>query len=115
MTILQVYAALGGVPYYFSLLDSSKSAAENIDTLFFSTDAEFKDEFHRLYKSLYRNPEKYMDIIKVLAKSREGMTRKEIATALKMSSGEDPSQPSPTRLSVPWRGGRWNGEGHPCN
>ena len=89
MTILQVYAALGGVPYYFSLLDPSKSAAENIDTLFFSTDAEFKDEFRRLYKSMYRNPEKYMDIIKLLAKSREGMTRKEIATALKISSGED--------------------------
>lgn len=42
MTILQLYAALGGVPYYFSLLDPAKSSAENIDMLFFSTDAEFK-------------------------------------------------------------------------
>lgn len=89
MTILQLYAAMGGVPYYFSLLDPTRSAAENIDMLFFSTDAEFKNEFRRLYKSLFRNPEKYMDIIKLLAVSREGMTRKEIASALKMSSGED--------------------------
>ena len=45
MTILQLYLALGGVPYYFSLLDPAKSAAENIDMLFFSTNAEFKNEF----------------------------------------------------------------------
>jgi hypothetical protein len=89
MTILQVYAALGGIPYYFSLLDPIKSAAENIDMLFFSTDAEFKDEFRRLYTSLFRNPEKYMDIIKLLSGSKTGMTRKEISTALKISSGED--------------------------
>ena len=89
MTVLQLYAALGGVPYYFSLLDPAKSSAENIDMLFFSTDAEFKNEFRRLYKSLFRNPEKYMDIIKLLASSRKGMTRKEISEALKISSGEE--------------------------
>ena len=89
MTILQLYAALGGVPYYFSLLDPAKSSAENIDKLFFSTDAEFKNEYRRLYTSLFRNPEKYMDVINLLSKSREGMTRKEISTALKISSGEE--------------------------
>lgn len=89
MTILQLYAALGGVPYYFSLLDPAKSAAENIDMLFFSTDAELKNEYRRLYKSLFRNPEKYMDIIKQLAGSRDGLTRKEISSALRISSGED--------------------------
>lgn len=89
MTILQLYAALGGVPYYFSLLDPGKSAAENIDMLFFSADAEFKNEFRRLYTSLFRNPEKYMEIIRLLSGSRSGMTRKEIATALKISSGEN--------------------------
>jgi len=30
MTILQLYMALGGISYYFSLLEPSKSAAENI-------------------------------------------------------------------------------------
>lgn len=89
MTILQLYAALGGVPYYFSLLDPAKSAAENIDMLFFSTDAEFKNEYRRLYKSLFRNPEKYMDIIKLLSGSREGLTRKEISSSLRINSGED--------------------------
>ena len=92
MTILQLYMALGGVPYYFSLLDPSKSAAENIDKLYFATDPELKDEFRRLYKSLFSNPEKYMDVIRLLSKSRQGMTRKEISEKLRISSGEDLSK-----------------------
>lgn len=89
MTILQLYLALGGVPYYFSLLDPAKSAAENIDMLFFSTNAEFRDEYRRLYASLFKSPERYLDIIRLLSKSKEGLTRGEISTALKLSSGED--------------------------
>jgi hypothetical protein len=89
MTILQLYLALGGIPYYFSLLDPGKNAAENIDMLFFSTDADLKDEFRRLYSSLFKTPEKYMDIIRLLSRSKEGLTRKEISSAIKTSTGDD--------------------------
>ena len=89
MTILQLYLALGGIPYYFSLLDPGKSAAENIDMLFFSTDADLKDEFRRLYSSLFKTPEKYMAIIRLLSRSKEGLTRKEISSAIKTSTGDD--------------------------
>lgn len=87
LSILQMYMALGGIPYYFSLVDFSKSPAENIDALFFSQDAELKKEYRRLYKSLYKDPEQYLDIINVLATSRKGMTRKDILTKLKLTSG----------------------------
>ena len=87
LSILQMYMALGGIPYYFSLVDFSKSPAENIDALFFSQDAELKKEYRRLYKSLYKNPDQYLEIINVLANSRKGMTRKEILTKLKLTSG----------------------------
>ena len=92
LSILQMYMALGGIPYYFSLVDFSKSAAENIDALFFSQDAELRKEFRRLYTSLYKNPEQYLDIIKVLAISREGMTREEILKKLKLASGKNISE-----------------------
>lgn len=92
LSILQMYMALGGIPYYFSLVDFSKSAAENIDALFFSQDAELRKEFRRLYTSLYKNPEQYLDIIKVLAISREGMTRDEILKKLKLASGKNISE-----------------------
>ena len=92
LSILQMYMALGGIPYYFSLVDFSKSAAENIDALFFSQDAELRKEFRRLYTSLYKNPEQYLGIIKVLAISREGMTRDEILKKLKLVSGKNISE-----------------------
>lgn len=88
MSIMQIYLAIGGIPYYFSLIDPARSAAENIDKLFFSTDADLKDEYRRLYLALFKNPAKYMDIIRLLAGSKNGMTRKEIGQAMEMESGE---------------------------
>ncbi len=85
LLILQTYMILGGVPYYLSLLNTSQSLAENIDRLFFSEQAELKREYDRLYKSLYRNPDQYMDIVKILAGNKQGLTRKEIATKMHLN------------------------------
>lgn len=79
---LQVYMVFGGIPYYLSLLDSEESLVQNIDRLFFSQDMQMRREFRRLFNTLYKNPEKYIDIVKTLGKSRRGMTREEIASEL---------------------------------
>lgn len=92
LSILQMYMALGGIPYYFSLIDFSKSAAENIDSLFFAPDAELKKEYRRLYKSLYRNPEKYLEIINLLAANKQGLTRRDISEKLKITSSSHLSE-----------------------
>lgn len=84
LSILQVYSILGGVPYYLSLLDFSKSVADNIDALFFSDDAKLKDEYRALYRAVYATPENYMSIINLLASRKAGMTRVEIIDALKL-------------------------------
>lgn len=86
MMVLQAYMAVGGVPYYLSLLDASLGVPDNIDRLFFGEEALLKDEYRQLYKSLYRNPENYMEIIALLANHHEGLTRKEIAEKLKVVS-----------------------------
>ena len=79
---LQAYMVFGGIPYYLSLLDSEESLVQNIDRLFFSQDMQMRREFRRLFNTLYKNPEKYIDIVKTLGKSRRGMTREEIASEL---------------------------------
>lgn len=79
LSILQIYMALGGIPYYLSLLDFSESAAANIDRLFFADNAELHKEYKRLFQSLYSNPDHYIEIINQLSKSKKGLTRKEIA------------------------------------
>ncbi|MBR1469486.1 MAG: AAA family ATPase [Prevotella sp.] len=83
---LQAYMVFGGIPYYLSLLDNSESLVQNIDRLFFSRDTKMRREFRRLFNTLYKHPERYIDIVKALAKSRGGMTREQLAKELKCAN-----------------------------
>ena len=74
---------LGGVPYYLSLLDPKKNVPDNIDTLFFSAEPELENEYQRLFNSLFKNAESYMEIVRLLSTHRDGYTRTEIANELK--------------------------------
>lgn len=84
--ITELYMALGGVAYYWSLLQPSDSVAQSIDALFFAQDAALENEFHELYASLFKNSEPYMKIVEVLGKIRIGLTRNEISKAAKIES-----------------------------
>ncbi|MBO6026127.1 MAG: AAA family ATPase [Bacteroidales bacterium] len=83
---LQAYMVFGGIPYYLSLLDKDESLVQNVDRLFFSRDTKMRREFRRLFNTLYKHPERYIDIIKALGKSRQGMTREQLAAALKCAN-----------------------------
>ncbi len=82
LSILQIYMAIGGIPYYLDLLDKDLTVYDNIDKLFFGDDAALGKEYPRLFNSLYKSPEGYKNIINVLAKSKKGMTRLEISKKL---------------------------------
>ena len=84
--ILQAYMIFGGIPYYLSLLDREESLVQNIDRLFFSQDMQMRREFRRLFNTLYKNPDRYIDIVKALSKSRKGLTREELAKELKCAN-----------------------------
>lgn len=86
LSIIQTYMAVGGVPYYMSLFDRKDSPATGLDRLFFSENAELKKEYRRLFSSLFKNPQPYLEIISLLAKHPEGMTREEISVGLKTSN-----------------------------
>ena len=84
--LMEGYMTLGGIPYYWSLLDKSKSLALNIDKLFFSKDGELRGEYDELYASLFNHPEKYITVIETLGKKRLGLTREEIIREGKLES-----------------------------
>lgn len=86
ITVLQTYMILGGIPYYLSLLNPQESLSQNIDRLFFSRNGELKKEYKRLYKSLFKSPERYMDIVRLLSERKSGMTRSEIADKMKSAN-----------------------------
>lgn len=83
----ECYMALGGIPYYMSMLQRGKSLAHNIDRLFFEPSAKLRLEFDRLYDSLFSNSDDCKKIVRLLAKKRQGYTRKEIAQITKVAAG----------------------------
>ena len=90
--ITEAYMMLGGIPYSLSLLEPRQSLAQNIDRIYFSRDSELGQEYHRLYASLFKSPEPYLRIVEVLGKTRQGLSRREIAESLHLASGGTLSQ-----------------------
>ena len=86
-TILQCYMALGGVPFYMSLLNHKQSFAQNIDRLFFGKNAVLSQEFDELFSSIFVQADKYIEVVKALSQRREGMLRAEIIEKTKISGG----------------------------
>lgn len=76
--ILEGYMVMGGVPYYWELLQKGLSLAQNIDALFFADHGELSDEFDHLFLALFRRPEPYVAVIRALASRKRGLSRDEI-------------------------------------
>ncbi len=85
--ILQTYMAVGGVPYYLNLLKGSESLVQNIDRLFFGKNAALRTEFDELYNALFTQADNYINIVRVLAEHREGLTRQQILDMVKIEGG----------------------------
>lgn len=83
--IAQCYMAMGGVPYYLSLIRPGNSLMQNIDRLYFHKNAELREEFGELYLSLFKNAKQYIDVVKALSSKRQGMTRQEISQQLNIT------------------------------
>jgi len=76
--IIDLYMALGGVPYYLNLVPQGKSSSEIISELFFSSHAPLLSEFYKLYESLFDHAQKHIEILKTLAKTKQGLPQKEL-------------------------------------
>lgn len=85
--ILQLYMAMGGIPYYLKEIESGKSAIQNIDKICFSKQGILRKEFHNLFSSLFDKYENHEKIIRALATKRKGLTRNEIVKLTKLKSG----------------------------
>lgn len=86
--LAECYMVLGGIPYYWSLLEKGLSLSQNIDKIIFAKNGKLSNEFNQLYASLFKSPEQYIDIVTALGKKKVGMTREEIIAATdKYSNG----------------------------
>ena len=90
--ILQLYMTTGGIPMYLSYVYPGLSLAQIIDNLYFNRKAKLKDEFDRLFNSIFRSPEHYKAIVRLLAKRQKGYSREEISEKTGISSGKNLSE-----------------------
>lgn len=80
------YMVFGGVPYYLSMLESSKSLAQNIDALLFAPDGQLHREYENLYQAMFRNADNHLLIVSAMATKNKGLTRKEILEATHLAN-----------------------------
>ena len=84
--ILECYMVLGGIPFYWSLLERGMSISQNIDNLFFNKNGKLRNEYNDLYNSLFKNPEPYIKIVSVLGTKKSGMTREQLIAEPEIAS-----------------------------
>ncbi|MDD6206472.1 ATP-binding protein [Succinivibrio sp.] len=77
--VIQAYMMVGGIPYYLRYFNKRLSLAQNINEIFFADEAPLKDEFNRMFASLFKNAEPIKQIIKAIASKNKGITRKELS------------------------------------
>lgn len=76
--IIEGYMVMGGVPFYWKAMQKGLSLAQNIDQNFFNPEGELCNEFEALYASLFKRPEGYIKVVKLLSGRRSGMNRNEL-------------------------------------
>ena len=85
--IAECYMIMGGIPYYLEQLEKQYSLAKNIDNLFFKKKGVLREEYAKIYHSLFKSPEKYMQVIETLARKRKGLSRDEVSQFSGISNG----------------------------
>ncbi len=90
--IAQSYMIVGGIPYYLGYFEKGNSIAQDIDDMFFSKSAVLKDEFNRLFASVFGRPDTIKQIVRFLFTRRSGYKRREISDSIGLKEGEKLSE-----------------------
>jgi len=85
--ILNIYMALGGIPYYLNYVQKGITAQQNIQQLLFDKKALLKGEFDMLFDSLFDGAEAYKELVFLIGQKTSGLTRKVLREHAKLSPG----------------------------
>jgi len=76
--VIQLYMAFGGIPFYWDEVEPGLSAMQNIEQVCFTETGLLRTEFDNLYRSLFKNHNRHLRIVRALAKKSSGLTREEL-------------------------------------
>ena len=74
--IAELYMVVGGIPHYLAQIEKGLSATQAIERLAFSTDSFLLGEFDKLYATLFNNVTSCIEIIRIIAKHRYEIGKK---------------------------------------
>ena len=84
--VIELFLALGGVPFYLDLVRRGESPLQAISRLGFAG-GSLHGEFDKLLKALFEDGDHHEQLIRALATKRRGLTRNEILKATKIKTG----------------------------
>lgn len=85
--IIQLYMAMGGIPFYLNEVSPGLSAFQIIDKTCFTKGGLLTFEYENLYHSLFSKAERHIAIIEALAAKVQGLTREEIIRTSPLVNG----------------------------
>ena len=88
-SILHLYIAIGGIPHYLSKIKKGQSVVQNIQRLCFDSNGDLVNEFDEIFESLFSHSHLHVKIVKALANTKKGISRKELIKDSKLSDNGD--------------------------
>ncbi len=91
--VIQLYMAFGGIPFYWDEVEPGLSAMQNIEKTCFTETGLLRTEFNNLFRSLFKNHDRHVNLVRALAKKSSGLTREDL-----LKNSGLPNAGSTTRL-----------------
>lgn len=85
--VLDLYMAIGGIPFYLKEVKKGKSSAQLIDDLCFKKTGLLHSEFQNLFKALFDQAETNLRIIRAIRNSNNKISRTQLIKILGKTSG----------------------------
>lgn len=85
LSILNLYMAIGGIPYYLKQVNPGDSVAQTIERLAFQQDGFLLQEFDNLFAALFGEQAEYTAILSIIAQHRYGIGKKFLLKQLDLS------------------------------
>jgi AAA+ ATPase superfamily predicted ATPase len=73
--LIELYMSLGGIAKYLTYVQPGESTAQTINRLCFTPQGQLVEEFNNLYRSLFDDSQKHINIVKELAEKKVGCLR----------------------------------------
>ncbi len=84
--VLEIYMAIGGVPFYLNEVKPGLSAKQNISKMCFTDETMLISEYDNLLSSLFKHSEIHQELLEILAKRPAGLDKKNLSFLAKKST-----------------------------